>query len=237
MTQHYLKTHVHLTLTEGSGILLDLRRGEYIGLTPVQVGALSRVVHGWPALPYSQGDEASEEVTGLLETLTKRGLLTAEESLGKSASPLHLERVQFQLVDRDTAETPSILLHHCLNLFLACVLTYLSLRLLPLRHVLRTVEKRKVIGLNGYFTAESTETRHLVSVFLHLRPLYYSCQAKCLFDSLVLINFLARYRRYPQLVIGVKSDPFLAHSWVQQDLYVLNGRPGYIRHFSPLLSV
>jgi hypothetical protein len=128
-------------------------------------------------------------------------------------------------------------LSHWLNLFLACALAYSSLRLRPLGSVLRAAQKRKARERELVDQANLDALPDLVSVFLHLRPFYYSWKNRCLFDSLVLIEFLARYRCFPLWVIGVKTDPFLAHSWVQQGECVLNGSPEYTQRFTPILAI
>lgn len=56
-------------------------------------------------------------------------------------------------------------------------------------------------------------------------------------DSLVLIEFLALHDVFPDWVIGVKTLPFTAHSWVQTGRFVLNGNPGYVRGYVPILVV
>jgi hypothetical protein len=50
-----------------------------------------------------------------------------------------------------------------------------------------------------------------------------------------LIFFLRCYGCFPYLVIGVKTAPFAAHSWVQEDGIVLDGDPASVGHFVPIL--
>jgi len=82
MNACYLQKHVHLGLPSDSGVLLDLRNGDYIGLSPAQVTALSRVVRGWPRSTQSHPVRTSEEVIHLIGALVARGLLTEDETLG-----------------------------------------------------------------------------------------------------------------------------------------------------------
>ena len=77
----------------------------------------------------------------------------------------------------------------------------------------------------------------LVEAFLHLRALYFTTKDECLFDSLVLVEFLARHGLYPTWVIGVSTNPFKAHSWVQVGDRVLNDLPERVSMFTPILVI
>jgi hypothetical protein len=78
--------------------------------------------------------------------------------------------------------------------------------------------------------------RELVAIFHHLRA-YYVRKYLCLFDSLALIEFLARYRHFPQWVFGVTAEPFNAHCWVQEQDCVLNDTVEYVRGFTPIMAI
>lgn len=70
-----------------------------------------------------------------------------------------------------------------------------------------------------------------------MRPLVITSHDKCLHDSLTLVHFLASEHFYPQWVIGVRTRPFAAHSWVQAGPLVLNDVHEYVRGFTPILVV
>ena len=59
----------------------------------------------------------------------------------------------------------------------------------------------------------------------------------CLFDSLALIHFLARFRVFPDWVFGVTADPFEAHCWVQTGGVVLNDTVERVSAFTPIMSI
>lgn len=235
MNRHYLLPHVHLSVVNNSGILLDLKKGDYIGLSPAQVRALGSVIQGWPSLPSGSDSPHPEQIGALVDTLMKRGLVTGIASLGKPAIPVSMHAARTQLVDRDSMESPRIRPGHALTLLWSCAYVKLSLRARPLGAIIRAVEARKARAL-GHDCTDLDTARDLVHVFLRLRPWFYSCRDQCLFDSLVLTTFLAHYRLFPTWVIGVKTDPFAAHSWVQLEGYVLNDRPGRIQSFAPIVA-
>jgi hypothetical protein len=58
---------------------------------------------------------------------------------------------------------------------------------------------------------------------------------KCLPDTLVLRDWLARAGLGPALVFGVRMDPFGAHCWLQSGSLVLNDAVDRIAAFTPVL--
>lgn len=75
-----------------------------------------------------------------------------------------------------------------------------------------------------------------VQAFRRLRRLFFSEKDKCLLNALALVIFLRHYGHFPLFVIGVKGRPFGAHSWVQQDRFLLDGDPASVCHFVPILA-
>jgi hypothetical protein len=75
----------------------------------------------------------------------------------------------------------------------------------------------------------------LVAIFFRLRTWVYSACGSCLFDSLVLADFLTRFGAQPVLVLGVHTKPFAAHAWVQCGPWVLNDTVENVEQFVPIL--
>ncbi|MCU7375150.1 lasso peptide biosynthesis B2 protein [Paucibacter sp. O1-1] len=73
-----------------------------------------------------------------------------------------------------------------------------------------------------------------VAAYERLRPLLFTARAQCLLDSLALIGFLARSGFAAHWVVGVRTGPFAAHSWVQNGNTVLNDQHEYVRQFRPI---
>ena len=79
--------------------------------------------------------------------------------------------------------------------------------------------------------------KQYAATYERLRPLLLTANEKCLFDSLAMMGFLADQDLYPRWIIGVKTRPFGAHSWVQAGSTVLNDQHEYVRQFRPILAV
>lgn len=76
-----------------------------------------------------------------------------------------------------------------------------------------------------------------VYVFRHLRPLFYTARAHCLFDALIFTDYLLRLGQDAQFVIGIRTRPFEAHAWTQSGSYVLEDRVEKVQLFTPILVV
>ena len=84
---------------------------------------------------------------------------------------------------------------------------------------------------------EATRIATLSQDFFRLRPFVYSSRDKCLYDCLVLLEFLAYFDLFPTLVIGVATFPFRAHCWLQYGSLVLTDYVEHTRAYGPILVV
>lgn len=76
-----------------------------------------------------------------------------------------------------------------------------------------------------------------VAAFRTLRSWLYTAHDRCLFDALVLGNYLLQLRHEAQFVVGVRTRPFIAHAWVQSGTYLLEDVPEHVQLFTPVLAV
>ncbi len=67
-----------------------------------------------------------------------------------------------------------------------------------------------------------------------LAKLFRSPANRCLSRSLALARRLTNLRCDASLVIGVRAQPFTAHSWVQSDGIVLNDTPDEVSRYTPI---
>jgi hypothetical protein len=238
MPSYYLQPHVYACITSEAAIFLDLRRDEYVGLDHAQTVALSRYVRGWPEqqrYPAAETPPTDSNPTALADKLADIGLLTRDASKGKEATSIALPIPEFRLADPDLCDPPQIHLHHYASMLIACIRVKLSMRFFRLDRVLRQVEKTKSRGAGGSPNIKALSD--LTHIFLLLRPFFYTHREMCLFDSLVLTYFLARYDQCATLVFGVKSVPFAAHAWVQLEAATLNAPLELALKFRPILAI
>lgn len=234
MSDCLLAPDVYLCITEDAAVFLDLGRNQYVGLEATYLPVLRSVMTS-----ENPGTLHTEE---LVDKLREAGLVCDDQRNGRPLIPTSVEVADTLLVPMDadvTADVRShVRPHHIANLFISYALASLSFRLCSLKRAVRRVETIKNRKARSGDTALDLDAaRRLVQIFEYLRPLLYTSQDKCLLDSLTLIEFLARYDVFPTWILGVRTGPFRAHSWVQHSRYVFNDSPGHTRAYVPILAI
>ena len=86
--------------------------------------------------------------------------------------------------------------------------------------------------------SDTSETERAIELraFEHAR-LLRSAADRCLPRSIALSLRLARRGIHAHIVIGVRSDPFGAHCWVQHGEAVLNDTAEEVLRYTPILVV
>lgn len=228
--RYYAPESVRMCFTRDTAIFLETKKDLYLSLDSESTRTLSRALSG----------VSDAETEQLCNELVQRGLLTAR---GRSARPLFPTETSVPesalLPDGyDDGERPAICMHHCARFAAAWMSVWLSLRFRSIHHAITRIERLNKVKVS-WRTDERTEDdlRKLVRVFRYIRPFVYESRDQCLFDSLVLSDFLRRYHISSTCVIGVCTHPFEAHCWVQTDRFVITGSPEFARRYVPLLTV
>jgi len=245
-----LAEHVRACEIEGQVILLDLKANRYTGVGRPTSLDLARRVSRWPATPADSAhgpcllrapeatqcaDATSNPVTA---RLLAKGLLTVD-----SSAPGSVDASWPAVVDPtasldlgDVGDRATVGVRRLGNFVNSAIRAAWWLRFHSLHSIVSTVRRHKE-GQSGY-SREALEhmVRHAI-IYERLRPILLTAHEKCLFDSLALISFLAADGLFPHWVIGVKTAPFGAHSWVQAGATVLNDQHEYVRAFTPILVV
>jgi Transglutaminase-like superfamily len=238
VNHYFISKHIYPCHLLHGAILLDLRRDQYVGLNEKQSIALSRVVRGWsrPNVAQLGGIAVPEEdVDSLVGHLLKVGVLTTNLETGKTAASC----VNPTPIGRELPETPATI-HPIAPYFgrflIAVTRAYIAFRCRSLLYAVESCRKRKQ-ALARFGDTPLDRTLQVTRVFWSLRPFFFTDKEQCLFDSIALMEFLMMHSIRADLVIGVTSDPFSAHAWVQAEQYVLNGSADYARRFQPIMTV
>lgn len=218
-------------------MFLDLEQNRYSCLpvqhTPAAV-ALLGLTDADGAVPAVALPHAPDgHVTRLARLLVKERLLAESGSSAQRRRTREPERPDSQMVLTPAGLPAS--LRYSMAFYRSVLNASLKLRYLSLRNAVRTVVDRKRSACRSGVHAHG-ERAELVAAFSLLRPFYFR-QYRCLFDSLALIEFLARFGHFPSWVFGVKTDPFGAHCWVQDGKHVLNDDFERVRIFTPIMAV
>jgi Transglutaminase-like superfamily len=230
-------------------VLIDTKNDQYIGVPAPESASLASCINGWPkkvdgtlpaavAIP-TDHDDTSDSTLQLLEQLLSSGLLiptTNANSRPPRAQAQRAERaliegyteVSFTLKTKDIARfVMSLLKARKFQRSFEIWVNHLRSRRADISAVLRSSSLLP--------DPDMTATRHYLAVFRCIRPFFYSTKDACLFDSMVLAEFLRHYRIFPQVILGVAQDPFSAHCWLQEGPVVLNDDPLHVSQFTPIL--
>jgi hypothetical protein len=234
----HLSSHVRACEVDGQVILLDLIRGRYLGIGADQARALAEVVAGWPlpsrSISATEVPTSSRDISSVATRLLAQGILS--DGRCDTLTPMSIKRPEATLTLQHTsANGASITTARMIRFIKAVSSANLSLRFRSLQSIAIKVSNRRQRSASRS-AADTNALRNAVSVYQRLRPLVFTVRDKCLFDSLALLEFLAAEDMHPQWVIGVKTHPFAAHSWVQSGPLVLNDHHEHVRLYRPILG-
>ena len=228
----YLSRHAFFCLADGHYVFLDLRSDEYLCLGRTQTDEFKDLLNGHRLL---------DESSAVVRTLLEQGLLVESEAHGKRPAPLQVDTASTSpMVDSDKgpahAGRPGIGPAHVRKFFAAAAAASWNLRWQSIEQTVRVVERRKRANRDAFAPADGASIVDLFAIFQSLRP-YYPRPYLCLFDSLALIHFLARFGVFPQWVYGVRLEPWGAHCWVQSGDMVVNDIVDNVNGYTPIMSI
>lgn len=240
--QYWLEPHVHLCSTPEGIVFLDLKKDRYLGLGGNNLPDFRFFVEGWPCtLEETQlSSTYLREARDACERLVQEELFTTSSVHGKPADPVQIAALEdIPLENGDEGETHAhVRAAHVGVCLLSCARMAVSLRTRSLHSISETVRMRKArAGQRQACLASEPEVRRLVRIFDRIRPYLYTGKDHCLFHALALTNFLAFYGQFPTWVIGVRMDPFAAHSWVQHEGIVFDDYFDEVYSFTPIHAV
>jgi transglutaminase superfamily protein len=231
------------SVTRHGVVLLDLKRNRYLGLGYSDALVLSKHIQGFPALDQHAEFGVGTQVersnhAPVLETFLRRGIITMGHvhtgNIVSSVVSLHGSLIS--IGDEITGQTVNPSRH--VPTFLSCLVwSSACLRCVPLRLIVRHVYRRRSAAIAKGYTFSLSRTSALVDAFRLIRPYFFLAKNHCLLHALTLVNFLAHYAEFPLWVFGVNSDPWTAHSWVQQDHYLLDCNPENVCGLEPILAI
>jgi hypothetical protein len=241
MPKYLLAKHVYFCLHGNYVVFLDLRGDKYFALETQIANEALRDVQGWQALnvdpdanapPKAQSDP--EKTT---QSLLDKGLLTRDPKKGKEAVATSVEAAEQQLVTDPSEDSSAFRAVDMVRLLAATAATWTALRLMSLERVVMRVQRRKErLSADGRIVDLSAAKKY-VALYERMRPFVFGARDACLFESLVQLEYLARYGLYPTWVFGVRTAPFGAHCWVQYDGVVFNDTVGHVRGFTPIMAI
>jgi hypothetical protein len=212
MPDLFLPNNVYFCYRGDAVVFLDLERDDYTFVGADGAAALRGLSSLDPSL-------MTPAQCAALNELLEGGLLTTDRNAGRTVAPTVAAPATEPLLDEETAVTARASAGHLWNFLLASTLAAARLRWGHLHRTIARVQRRKADHAPGAVDLE--RARELVAIFRRLRSLYPR-RYLCLYDSLALIEFLARYGIFPSWVFAVRLEPWSAHCWVQEAGYAFN---------------
>ena len=240
--EYWLPSHVRACSTATGTVLLDLRRNRYFGVGRKETIALRALAGNWQNLSAAHASFASDaeplplpEAVGIADKLVEAGLLSnsAPEPAAFTTTPVDLHSL-LTSVGHELDRRASIRWRHISHFLQACMWARRSVRSRTLFLVAEDIGRQKQSAGAPFDADRAVE---LVSVFRRLRPHTFAARDQCLFHALALVRFLAHYDVYPTWVIGVRTKPWAAHSWVQQGTLLLDANPEQVCEYTPILAI
>lgn len=237
-SQTRLADHVRACRVGDQMIFLDLLRGKYIGMGGPQIAAVYKAILGQGATDGMQAEPS--DAAGLdrcIRRLLQQGLLSNKPSIGPASSSPHIDTpaAGLALDERDRSVTSEW--RQLLRLWRSVFVASAWLRRLSLADIAERIVALRACGPQRLHPPSTDAMRAAVESYIRLRPFALSTHDRCLHDSLTLLHFLATEGLVAHWVIGVRVNPFGAHSWVQVSDIVLNDYPERVRRFQPILVV
>ena len=236
-----LPSHVRACGIDDQVILLDLRRNRYLGVGGEHARAIATLVDDWPSGHRSmQTDPACSAAAALPVAMRLRaqGLITegASEVRPRHTLAEATGSLDFEIAPPGSAISPRRVLRFAQQI----ALTSAWLRFRSLQSIAQAVTARRACSGRRAPRRGPDPSDALLAcaaAYDRLRPFALTARDRCLHDSLTLVGFMASEGLFPQWVIGVRTRPFAAHSWVQSGGTVLNDQHDHVRRFSPILVV
>lgn len=240
MKAFFLRREVYVCQTDDGAVFMDSRSGQYFGLDMAETAAIAPHIEGWTGGIGASLDSHKipdpDDSARILNVLSKSpALLTESSLLGKAVAPPVLQQTGSLPFRGSIVPRPRISPVDVWRFCLACLSALLDVKFRCLADTLRDVHARK----SCHTSHEISRPRivELVRIFRFLRPILYTAKDNCLFDSLALVSFLARFDIYPTWVIGVRTRPFAAHSWVLDGTLLLNEKLETAEEYFPVLAI
>ena len=236
-SEYLLSRNVYFCGIRDHFVFLDLKNDEYSCINSEKSAVFASFVEGKPL--DSQANSSTVDGQGpyaVLAQLAASGILTTDEEMGKAVKPILQQPPVDLLFEPDDEQKVRIRPSHMWSFFIACTTASARLRWSTIEKTVKVIERRKNHSGKASRTLDLEKARRLVRTFIQLRSLF-PANYLCLFDSLALVEFLARHGVFPTWVFGVQVEPWAAHCWVQQGSILFNDDIEEVSVYTPILAV
>lgn len=239
---YWLPSHVRACSTATGTVLLDLRRNRYFGVGHKETTVLRSLAGNWDSPQTTSASFASDaqppplqDAVRIADKLVEAGLLSNSAPEPAAFTPTQVDlHSLLTSVGHEIDRRSSIRWRHIVAFLRACTWARRSVRSRTLYLVAEDIGRQKNLAAAPFDADRAVE---LVGIFRRLRPHTFAARDQCLFHALALVRFLASHDVHPTWVIGVRTKPWAAHSWVQHGTLLLDANPEEVCEYTPILAV
>ena len=236
ITRYYLSPNIYACAVDDQVVLLDLQRDKYLALAADVSSALLPYIDLLSSREGVRQTDSEPDLSTVLAGLAASGLLcTAQAAPPGCETPRPLSRPENAIVLRPPFRE-RVGAHHAARYIASVVRAKSALRLRTLYRVVVTERRKAIVTPARRRIFDPACATRLCSVYSRLRVIATG-PSECLFDSLALKLFLARYGVFPDWIFGVRLNPFGAHCWLQHGDTLVNDSLDTVRQFTPLMRV
>jgi hypothetical protein len=237
--KYYIARDVFCCETNGGLVFLDLLRNRYFGLEASHVDTLSSNVSNWTGR--NSGSKPTPWVESpasiaLLDRLVLKGILVNTDPGPRSPSG-DTDEPQRSFYWDSHDRTRRIPPKQLCRFGAAVARVAVALRLRKFSAIVHRLASSKPSVPTDRLAEVELHVRFFALIHRRVRPWFYNSRNACVFDSLVLVEFLRSNGIATSLAIGVKTEPFAAHCWAQWGSLVLNNTVEEISPYSRILVV
>jgi hypothetical protein len=252
-----IPTHVHVCVTADGSVLLDLKRDRYFGVGRPETELLATFLREWPkpawsgeSLETSRRPDVKDRALRVCESLMNEGLLLRDVEVAPrcnsgNGDPAARDSIAIRrdmkgewISIGDELEVEGKTRLRDVSYFAWSYLwVRLSLKFRPFAATVESMRNLKVQRTNNLDAWHGNQVAALVDVFRRLRPFVFAAEGRCLLHALTLVKFLSHYGFHPEWMIGVSTQPWGAHSWVQWGNFLLDTNPEKVCGYTPIMMV
>lgn len=243
MTEYYLHRDIFFCSVEGNILFVNLCRDSYQLLTTEYASKLSKLIPSFageetPSVRDQSKEEndASYSADQIVDNLVEQKILTTNAAEGNPIAQVKILTPSRSIFE-DQPTINSIAPVDVFRFVLASYRVMRNLRNESLDLVINRFRARKAKKHTITAAYDFDDAHRLTHAFKRMLPFLKTREDECLFEGLALTEFLSYYGIFPTCVIGVVTDEFGAHCWVQDRGCVFNDTVERVLDFTPIVSV
>jgi hypothetical protein len=234
-----LPPHVYACSVDEGMIFLDIRRDRYVALGQRHMAALEPALHGHDssgARPHSLADCELADSEQLIAALESQGLVTRDLAAGKAYNPVALATIDIPRSCEIPFRRPRIGCLDVARFTLACLKVLVFLRFRSFEWVVHELLRARSQAPTRHGRDEAA-AQDVGARFQRISRFFFAPKDRCLFATLALAHFMRAYGWFPTFVMGIRSNPYRPHCWLQLDALAFDIAPQSLSRYKKILAI